>query len=246
MSERPGACRSRCDEVPETGRHVELAPTRATRAAMARLAGLRHCRALKPRSTSRRRGRDGLRVVGPGLGDRRPDLRGDARADRERDRRSGRSGVRADAAVARPSTASEGRSDRRRRRAGTADRRRGRPRRARDRIPHSRDRSLSAQAGRGVRGPGRRRCGRQSVCGAGGAQERAGKTAATGSNCRANVGRPLRAPDTVWSQSHAPKGPHRARRHGGRPWAVGGRAGRRAVARPPSRHRIHPVRRPRA
>ncbi len=43
---------------------------------------------------------------------------------------------------------------------------------------------------------------------------------------------------------HAPKGPHRARRHGRRSWAVGGGAGGPDRARPSSRQRVHPVRRP--
>ena len=156
------------------------------------------CRALRPCSRSRRRGRDGLHVTGPCLGDGRPDLRGDARADRERDRRGDRPGVRTGAARSRPTTAARERDRCADDGAGAADRRRGRSRRARDRIPHSRHRSLSAQAGGGLRGPVGRATLGQAVRRAGGAEERAEADAAA-DNC------PLLCPlPTRYSSIHAP------------------------------------------
>ena len=93
--ERPWNVPVALHEVPETGRHFELAADERTRAAIATLAGLRALPRLHAVFEVTPRGRDGLHVVGDGVGDRRADLRGHARADRERGRGSGRSRVRA-------------------------------------------------------------------------------------------------------------------------------------------------------
>lgn len=54
----------RLDDVPETGRHVKLDADEATRTAVARLAGVKSVSQLAADFEVKRRGRDGLRVVG--------------------------------------------------------------------------------------------------------------------------------------------------------------------------------------
>lgn len=54
----------RVDDVPESGRHVKLNPDAATRAAVAGLAGVNNVSQLAAEFEVKRRGRDGLRVVG--------------------------------------------------------------------------------------------------------------------------------------------------------------------------------------
>jgi uncharacterized metal-binding protein YceD (DUF177 family) len=62
--ENPWSATVRADEVPETGRHVELAPSEAVRAAVARAANVDAVEALTAAFDLTRRGRDGLRAVG--------------------------------------------------------------------------------------------------------------------------------------------------------------------------------------
>ena len=64
MSERPWSVPVALHEVPETGRHLELAADERARAAIARLAGLRDLPRLHAVFDVTLRGRDGLRVVG--------------------------------------------------------------------------------------------------------------------------------------------------------------------------------------
>ena len=63
-SERPWSAVVRLDEVGETGRHVELEANEATRAALARPAGVDAVERLVARLDLTRRGRDGLHVSG--------------------------------------------------------------------------------------------------------------------------------------------------------------------------------------
>ena len=64
MSERPWSVPVALQEVPETGRHLEIAADERARAAIAKLAGLRSLPRLDAAFDVTRRGRDGLRVVG--------------------------------------------------------------------------------------------------------------------------------------------------------------------------------------
>jgi uncharacterized metal-binding protein YceD (DUF177 family) len=64
MAERPWSVPVALHEVPETGRHLELAADERARAAIARLVGLRSLPRLHAVFDVTRRGRDGLRVVG--------------------------------------------------------------------------------------------------------------------------------------------------------------------------------------
>ena len=63
-SERPWSAIVRLDEVGETGRHVELEANEATRAALAKPAGVDAVERLVARLDLTRRGRDGLHVSG--------------------------------------------------------------------------------------------------------------------------------------------------------------------------------------
>ena len=271
----PGACRSRSTDVPETGRHVDLVADRATRDAIAKLAGVAALSAARSafRSSTRSRPRwpaRGRQVSAHG----RSDLRGDARADRERDRRSGRRRFRCRSRThAGCEIACDAHAIGRTRPPEPLRDGRRRSRRARDRIPAPRDRSLSAQAGRRVRC--RRRTGdpashpfaalaalkkrdngqnreARSVLDRFEMQLKALATGASPGRQAIVASSPGRFRRTRIlgvnhrrSRSiHAPEGPHRARRHGRRPRPVGGRSRRRTGAGAASRHRIHPVRRP--
>jgi hypothetical protein len=64
LSERPWSAPVALHEVPETGRRVELIADERTRAAIAKLAGLRSLPRLEAVFDVSRRGRDGLQVVG--------------------------------------------------------------------------------------------------------------------------------------------------------------------------------------
>ena len=64
QSERPWSVPVRLDEVPETGRHFDLAADERMRDAIARLAGLRTLPRLEAAIDVTRHGRDGLRVAG--------------------------------------------------------------------------------------------------------------------------------------------------------------------------------------
>ena len=63
-AERPWSVMVRLDEVGETGRHVELEASEATRAALAKPAGVDAVERLVATFDLTRRGRDGLRVSG--------------------------------------------------------------------------------------------------------------------------------------------------------------------------------------
>lgn len=63
-SETAWSVRVRPDEVPETGRHVEIEAPEAARAAVARAANVEAVEALTASFDLTRRGRDGLRAVG--------------------------------------------------------------------------------------------------------------------------------------------------------------------------------------
>jgi hypothetical protein len=64
LSERPWSAPVALHEVPETGRHVELIADERTRAAIAKLAGLRSLPRLVAAFDVTPRGRDGLQVAG--------------------------------------------------------------------------------------------------------------------------------------------------------------------------------------
>ncbi len=64
LSERPWSAPVALHDVPETGRHVELAADERARAAIAKLAGLRTLPRLHAAFDVTLHGRDGLRVVG--------------------------------------------------------------------------------------------------------------------------------------------------------------------------------------
>jgi uncharacterized metal-binding protein YceD (DUF177 family) len=64
LSERPWSAPVAVHEVSETGRHVELIADERTRAAIAKLAGLRSLPRLAAEFDVTRRGRDSLRVAG--------------------------------------------------------------------------------------------------------------------------------------------------------------------------------------
>jgi hypothetical protein len=64
MSERLWSVPVALQEVPETGRHLDIAADERARAAIAKLAGLRSLPRLAAVFDVTRRGRDGLRVVG--------------------------------------------------------------------------------------------------------------------------------------------------------------------------------------
>ena len=64
LSERPWSAPVALHDVPETGRHVELAADERTRTAIAKLAGLRTLPRLHAAFDVTLHGRDGLRVVG--------------------------------------------------------------------------------------------------------------------------------------------------------------------------------------
>jgi uncharacterized metal-binding protein YceD (DUF177 family) len=64
MTERPWSVPVALHEVPETGRHLELAADERARAAIAKLVGLRSLPRLQAVFDVARRGRDGLRVIG--------------------------------------------------------------------------------------------------------------------------------------------------------------------------------------
>jgi uncharacterized metal-binding protein YceD (DUF177 family) len=61
---RPWSAPITVDDIPETGRRVELAPDAATRDAVARVAGVVTVPRLVARFELTRHGRDGLRIVG--------------------------------------------------------------------------------------------------------------------------------------------------------------------------------------
>jgi hypothetical protein len=63
-AERPWSVPVRVDEVPETGRHVEIEANEATRAALAKPSGVDTVERLSARFDLNRRGRDGLHVTG--------------------------------------------------------------------------------------------------------------------------------------------------------------------------------------
>ena len=62
--ERPWSVPVVLDEIPETGRRIELSPDDSTRAAIARLAGVSGLSRLQAGFDLARQGRDALRVVG--------------------------------------------------------------------------------------------------------------------------------------------------------------------------------------
>ena len=64
MSGQPWSVRLRLDEVPETGRHVDITADEATRAAVAKAANVDAVEALSASFDLTRRGRDGLRAIG--------------------------------------------------------------------------------------------------------------------------------------------------------------------------------------
>ena len=63
-AERPWSATIRLDEVGETGRHIEIEASEATRAALAKPAGVDAVERLTARFDLTRRGRDGLHVSG--------------------------------------------------------------------------------------------------------------------------------------------------------------------------------------
>jgi len=63
-TEKPWSVTVRLDEVPETGRHVEIEAGEASRSAVAKAANVEAVEALTASFDLTRRGRDGLRAVG--------------------------------------------------------------------------------------------------------------------------------------------------------------------------------------
>ena len=63
-AERPWSVPLAVSEVPDTGRHIDLAADARTRAALAKLVGLAALPRLEASFDVTRRGRDGLRVIG--------------------------------------------------------------------------------------------------------------------------------------------------------------------------------------
>ena len=152
---RPGMFRSRSRTLPKTGQHFDLVADEDVRAAVARLAGLRDLPRLEANFDVTRHGA-AVCASRASFGDGWPKLRRHAwnRSPTKSRRTSISSSCRRRRASA---SGDRGRSrrfpnaERKLEWAGAAHRRRRRSWRAGDRVPHPWARSLSAQAGRGIR-----------------------------------------------------------------------------------------------